>query len=75
MKTTRTGNLVMTEHEYNLAMRNAFDRGVEAERNSSSAKKEELARTQAVTALLEQAGKVLSRAGYMIGKDNHDNSR
>lgn len=34
-----------------------------------------LAQLQATVKLVEEAGRVLSRAGYMIGKLNGDNSR
>lgn len=38
-------------------------------------KQEKLAQIQAVTQLLEQAGRIMSRAGYLIGKLNGDDSR
>lgn len=33
------------------------------------------AQVQAVTKFLEEAGRIMSRAGYMLGKLNGDNSR
>ena len=36
---------------------------------------DKLAQVQAVTKLLEEAGRIMSRAGYMLGKLNGDNSR
>lgn len=33
------------------------------------------AQVQAITKLIEESGRVMSRAGYMLGKLNGDNSR
>lgn len=59
------------------AKHQAFHEGVKAAeeqlKNQYSAAK--LAQMQAAAKLMEEAGRVMSRAGYMVGKINNDNGR
>lgn len=55
----------------------AFHEGVEAARKEHSAQLSaaKLAQQQVAAKLMEEAGRIMSRAGYMIGKINGDNGR
>lgn len=55
-------------------LRSAHFRGVIEGRESvtNELKAEKLAQMRAITEMLEQAGRIMSRAGYLLGKANGD---
>lgn len=75
MKVTRAGNFVFTPDELEFHNRQHHAQGYQRAKTELAPVEAKLDNIKATTALLEQAGKVMSRAGYLIGKVNHDNSR
>ena len=77
MKTTKAGNFVFTPNELERYARDQFAQGYSmAKRDLANEPAEaKLPNIKAATDLLEQTSKIMSRAGSLIGKANHDNSR
>ena len=78
MKTlTKAAILAQRESDVRLAHADGYVAGkLAAEQNLSfEMKQAKLAQQQAAAKLMEEAGRIMSRAGYMIGKINGDNSR
>ncbi len=67
----------LAKNEVDTAIASAHFRGVIEGRETAIKETQEvkLAQIRAATELLEQAGRIMSRAGYMIGKINGDNGR
>lgn len=78
MKALTKAQLIEQQKEL---IQDAYCRGL---RNGASAKEEEirnqfynakLEQLKAAAKLMEEAGRIMSRAGYMVGKINQDQSR
>lgn len=79
MKTTRTGNLVVTEEEWQRRYCEGLEVGriraeQVADRNTSKQALQAKQMDQAI-ALMKEAASMMSKIGYMVGKINQDNSR
>lgn len=75
MKKSSAGNIVLTPAELDRKIQEGYVHGYQVAQKESTVIYQKAQAMAAATKLMEEAGRMMSRAGYMIGKVNNDNSR